>query len=190
MALRALRPANQLTSTPYASDTPFSLTQRDSYPALGTTQSECPDQFPYRPQQYIQSVNYAAPPYDLADYPVSYPVVLMTWPNIHRALLRCFQVLPTIAGSMPPRHQQSPTSSIHPQILIHFTTQHMTTPRTFLPTASTACHLAANINKIWSQIMQAIYAVMILLIITKPLPNTPSFPFLHPPDLLNSAMLL
>lgn len=99
--------ANQLTSSPYASSPPFLLTQRDSYPALGQPQSECPDQFPYPPQQYTQTVNYAAPPYDLADYPsVSYPFVLMTLPNIHRALFRSFQVVPTIAGSMPPSNQQ------------------------------------------------------------------------------------
>jgi hypothetical protein len=66
-----LRAPNQLTSSTYASATPpFSLTQRDSYPALGQTQSDCPDQFVYPPQQYMSSVNYAAPPYDLAEYPM------------------------------------------------------------------------------------------------------------------------
>jgi hypothetical protein len=70
-----LRAANQLASSAYASATPpFSLTHRDSYPALAQTQSDCPDQFPYPPQQYMPSVNYAAPPYDLAEYPVGYPL--------------------------------------------------------------------------------------------------------------------
>jgi hypothetical protein len=69
--------ATQLTSSTYASATapPFSLTHRESYPAstMGQTQGECPEQFPYPPQQYIPSVNYAAPPYDFAEYPVGYP---------------------------------------------------------------------------------------------------------------------
>ncbi len=78
--------ANQLTSSAYAPTTPpFSLTHRDSYPALGQTQTDCPEQFAYHPQQYIPSVNYAAP-YDLAQHPVGYSPVLMTPPNIHRAL--------------------------------------------------------------------------------------------------------
>ncbi|KAF8497370.1 hypothetical protein F5888DRAFT_277043 [Russula emetica] len=63
--------ANQLTSSAYASAAPpFSLRHRDSYPALGQTQMDCPEQFAYSPQQYIPSVNYAAPPYDLAEYPI------------------------------------------------------------------------------------------------------------------------
>lgn len=68
--------ANQLTSSAYPSATPpFSLNHRDSYPSLGQTQSDCPDQFAYPPQQqYISGVNYAAPPYDLAEYPVGYPL--------------------------------------------------------------------------------------------------------------------
>ena len=62
--------ANQLA---YASATPpFSLTHRDSYPVLGQTQTDCPEQFAYHLQQYIPSVNYAAPPYDLAEYLVGY----------------------------------------------------------------------------------------------------------------------
>ena len=75
----------------------------DTYPTLGwCPQSECPDQFPCPPQQYTQTVNYDAPPHDLADYPlVSHPFVLMTPPNIHQFLFRTFQVMPTIAGSMP-----------------------------------------------------------------------------------------
>ena len=182
--------ANQLTSSRYASATPFSLTQRDSYPALGHPQSECPDQFPYPPQQYTQTVNYAAPSHDLADYPsVSYPFVLMTPPNIHQALFRSFQVMPTIAGSMPPGNRQWPTSSINPQILIRFNTRHMTTPQgTSPPTANTACRSAANI-KIWSWIMQAICVLMILLIIMKLLLKTPPFPSFHHLDLLSWVML-
>ena len=68
--------ANQLTSSAYASASAFSLTQRDSYPAPGQTQSECPEQFPYPHQQYIPGVNYATPPFDL-DYQVGYPL----WPS-------------------------------------------------------------------------------------------------------------
>jgi hypothetical protein len=67
--------ANQLNSPAYASAPALSLTQRDSYPTLGQTQTDCPEQFAYPPQQYIPSVNYAAPPYDFADYPVGYPFV-------------------------------------------------------------------------------------------------------------------
>jgi hypothetical protein len=114
----------------------------------------------------------------------------MTLPNIHRALLRSIQVVPTIAGSMPPSPQEWPTSSILPQILILFTTQHHMTRRGTSPPTDTACHLVASISKIWSQIIHAIYAVMVLLIITETLPNTPSFPFPHRLVLLSSAMLL
>ncbi len=65
--------ANQLTSSAYASAAaPFSLTQRDSYPAMAHSQNDCTEQFPYPLQQYIPSVNYAAPPYDLAEYPVGF----------------------------------------------------------------------------------------------------------------------
>ena len=64
--------ANHLTSSAYASAPAVSLTQRDSYPAPGLTQTDCPEQFPYHPQPYIPNVNYAAPPLDLTDYPVSY----------------------------------------------------------------------------------------------------------------------
>jgi hypothetical protein len=70
----SLRP-NQLASSAYASATALSLTQRDPYPTMGQTQTDCQEQFPCPPQQYIPSVNYAAPPYDFADYPVSYPFV-------------------------------------------------------------------------------------------------------------------
>jgi len=75
--------ANQLTSSAYASTTPpFSLTHHDSYSALGQTQTDCPEQFAYHPQQYIPSVNYVAP-HDLVEHPVGYPPVLMTLPNIY-----------------------------------------------------------------------------------------------------------
>jgi hypothetical protein len=97
--------ANQLA---YASATPpFSLTHRDSYPVLGQTQTDCPEQFAYHPQQYIPSVNYAAPPYDLAEYPVGY----LFYPRDPAEYLpsfsfRSFQVMPTIAGSILPSPQQ------------------------------------------------------------------------------------
>ena len=98
--------------------------------------------------------------------------------------------MPTKAASIPPSPQHpSPTLSIHPQILLPFTTPQRTTPRgTSMPMASTACH--SNISKIWSQILPSIYAVVLLLIITKPLPNIPPFLFLHPPALQSLAMLL
>ena len=51
--------ANQLSS----------FTQRDSYPTQA--QTDCSAQYPYPSQQYIPSVNYTAPPFDLAEYPVS-----------------------------------------------------------------------------------------------------------------------
>lgn len=58
--------ANQLSS--------FGLTQRDSYPTQ--TQSDCPGQYPYPSQHYIPTVNYTAPPFDLAEYPVSNDIPL------------------------------------------------------------------------------------------------------------------
>ena len=55
----------------------FFLTQHNSYPASGWTQSDYPEQFPrYPPQEYIQNVNYVAPPLDLADYPVGFHLCL------------------------------------------------------------------------------------------------------------------
>ena len=185
-----LRAANQLTSSPYASASAFSLTQRDSYPTQGQAQSECPEHFPYPHQQYIPGVNYAAPAFDL-DYQVGYPLCPHDLTEYSPSSHRSIQVLPTMAGSMPPNPQQWPNSSILPQILILFTIkQHMTPRGTSLPKANIPCHQAANITKIWSQIPQAIYAVMVLLIITEPSPNIPFFPFPHHPVLLSSAMLL
>jgi hypothetical protein len=82
--------------------------------------------------------------------------------------------MPTIPGSIQPSPQQRwPILSIHPQIPLPFTTRrHMTHPVTSMPMASTACHLAANTNKIWSQILPSIYAVMILLIMSTPEPQS------------------
>jgi len=63
--------ASQLPSA-YPSTTAFlgfPITQRDSYPAQ--TQSDCSGQDGYPTQQYISSVNYAAPAFDFAEYPVS-----------------------------------------------------------------------------------------------------------------------
>jgi hypothetical protein len=64
--------ANQLIPSAYASATPFLPTHCDSYPALGQTQSDCPEQFAHPPQQYILSVNYAASSesYDSVGYPL------------------------------------------------------------------------------------------------------------------------
>ena len=192
--LRASQLASPAAYASSAATPPFSLTHRDSYSALGQTQIDCPDQFAYHPQQYLPSVNYAAPPYDLAEYPVGYPLCPHDPADYSPSIsFRPFQVVLTIVGSIPasPQHPL-PTSSIHPRILIPFTTpQHMTPRSTSMPMATTACHLAANIthiSKIWSQILRAIYAV-VPLIITKLLPNTPPFPFLHLPVLQSLAML-
>jgi hypothetical protein len=97
--------ASQLT---YASASPpFSHTDLESYPALGQTQTDCPEQFAYHPQQYNPSVNYAAPPFDLAVYTVGY-LLCSHDPAEHSPSFsfRSYQVMPTIAGSILPSPQQ------------------------------------------------------------------------------------
>jgi hypothetical protein len=61
--------ANQIPSA-----AAFGLTQRDSYPVQ--TQSDCSGQYPYPSQHYVPTVNYTAPPFDLAEYPVSNDIPL------------------------------------------------------------------------------------------------------------------
>lgn len=68
--------ANQLSSSPYASTAAFPIAQRDSYPAQ--SQSDCSGQYPYPQQQYMSNVNYAAPPFDFAEYPVSNDIPFRT----------------------------------------------------------------------------------------------------------------
>lgn len=142
--------ANQLPSSTYPSTAAFPIAQRDSYPAQ--TQSDCSGQYGYPPQQYMSSVNYAAPPFDFAEYPVSNEsryVLRCALPSIHRALIRSFLVAITTAGSMRLRpHPQRPASSILPQILLTSITPTPTTPwGTSLSTATTVRRLMASINK-------------------------------------------
>ena len=100
--------ANQLSSSAYPSPAAFSITQRDSYPAQ--TQSDCSGQYSYPTQHYIPTVNYAAPPFDLAGYPVSNDIhhaVTCDLPSTHRALRSFLVRAPITPGSIrtkpPPR---------------------------------------------------------------------------------------
>ena len=181
--------ANQLPTSAYASTAPFPITQRDSYPAQ--TQSDCSGQYPYPLQQYRSVVNYAAGPFDLAEYPVSIDIVSCALPSIHRVLIRSFLVAATTpAGSTRPRcHPQRIASSISPQILPTFITSPTTTWGTFLSTATTVRRLMANISKAYYQIPRAIHVAMALLTNSPPLPNTQSSRFLPPPALLNLVTL-
>jgi hypothetical protein len=136
-----LRP-NQLSSAAAA----FGLTQRDSYPTQ--SQTDCPGQYPYPPQHYISTVNYTAPPFDLAEYPVSNDIP-RDLRAIHRPLFRSsLEVPPTTTDSIQPRPPpQWPVTSILLQIPPPFNPP-PTKPRgTFLRTATTVYHSMANINK-------------------------------------------
>jgi hypothetical protein len=68
--------SNQTTSSNYPPVTPNSVPPSDSYPTQ--TQGDYSGQRGYPAQQYVSSVNYAAPPYDFAAYPVSYPSTSLT----------------------------------------------------------------------------------------------------------------
>ncbi len=61
-------PPRLRASSAYATIPPFPPTHRDSYHAQ--TQSDCASQYAY-PSQHISGVNYAAPPFDFSEYPVS-----------------------------------------------------------------------------------------------------------------------
>ena len=68
--------ANQLSSSAYVSTTAFPIIQCNLYPTQ--TQSEYSGQYSHTPQQYMLNMNYAAPPCDVVEYPVSNDILLHT----------------------------------------------------------------------------------------------------------------